>query len=176
MKMVIAIVRPERLQSVKDALKDAGIMGVTIVHVTGHGEQLGLVFTTRVGEFVVDEIEKIQLELVVDDDKVQLAIDTIRAAAQTGHPGDGRIFILPVEQSIRIREEPKAEPAPAPSERSLRQGPFAVRTNRLRAIRPGPSPPSICPSVGSFCAYLFESYSFYRVFIDFSELKIDEYR
>lgn len=124
MKMILAIIRPERLQVVKDALKDAGIMGVTIVHVTGHGEQLGLVFTTRVGEFVVDEIEKIQLELVVEDDMVQLAIDTIRSKAMTGHPGDGRIFILPVEESLKIRDEgqaPADAPAaePAPSERSM---------------------------------------------------------
>lgn len=108
MKMLIAVIRPERLQCVKDALKDVGIMGMTIIHVTGHGEQMGLVFTTRVGEFIVDEIEKIQLEIVLDDDKVQLAVDTIRSKAETGHPGDGRIFILPVEQSIRIRSEAPA--------------------------------------------------------------------
>ncbi len=110
MKMVIAVIRPERLQCVKDALKDAGVTGLTIVHVTGHGEQMGLVFTTRVGEFVVDEIEKIQLELVVEDDKVQTVIGAIRSSAETGHPGDGRIFILPVLESIKIRNE---DPYPA---------------------------------------------------------------
>ena len=105
MKMVMAIIRPERLQCVKDGLKAAGINGITITHVTGHGEQLGLVFTTRVGEFVVDEIEKIKIETVVEDDQVQTVIDAIRAKAETGHPGDGRIFIMPVLESIRIRSE-----------------------------------------------------------------------
>ena len=105
MKMVMAIIRPERLQCVKDGLKAAGINGITITHVTGHGEQLGLVFTTRVGEFVVDEIEKIKIETVVEDDQVQTVVDTVRAKAETGHPGDGRIFIMPVLESIRIRSE-----------------------------------------------------------------------
>ena len=89
MKMVMAIIRPERLQCVKDGLKEKGINGITITHVTGHGEQMGLVFTTRVGEFIVDEIEKIKIESVVEDDQVQMVIDTIRAKAETGHPGDG---------------------------------------------------------------------------------------
>ena len=109
MKMVIAIIRPERLQCVKDGLKDAGIYAMTITRVTGRGEQMGLVFTTRVGEFVVDEIEKVKIESVVEDDQVQTVIDTIRRKAQTGHPGDGKIFIMPVIEAIRIRmdaEEP----------------------------------------------------------------------
>ncbi len=105
MKMIMAVIRPERLQCVKDGLRDAGINGMTITHVTGHGEQKGLVFTTRVGEFVVDEIEKVKIEAVVEDDQVDLVIRTIRAKAETGHPGDGRIFILPVEESIKIRTE-----------------------------------------------------------------------
>lgn len=105
MKMVMAIVRPERLQCVKDGLRDVGINGITITHVTGHGEQMGLVFTTRVGEFVVDEIDKVKLEIVVEDDQTDLVIKTIRAKAETGHPGDGRIFVIPVEQSIKIRSE-----------------------------------------------------------------------
>ncbi len=112
MKMVVAIVRPERLQCVKDGLKAAGINGMTITHVTGRGEQMGLIFTTRVGEFVVDEIEKVKIETVVEDDQVQTVVDTVRAKAETGHPGDGRIFIMPVLESIRIRSgevEPKSE-------------------------------------------------------------------
>ncbi|MDO5853507.1 MAG: P-II family nitrogen regulator [Thermoplasmata archaeon] len=108
MKMIIAIVRPERLQCVKDGLSKIGVNGVTISHVTGRGEQMGLVFTTRVGEFVVDEIEKVKLEIVTDDEKVDEVIAKIREKAETGHPGDGRIFVLPVEQSIRIRSEDSA--------------------------------------------------------------------
>ena len=91
MKLVMAVIRPERLQCVKDALKDIGINGMTITHVTGRGEQMGLKFTNRVGEFVIDD---------ADLDRV---IQTIRRSSETGNPGDGRIFVIPVEQSIRIR-------------------------------------------------------------------------
>ena len=103
MKMVMAVIRPERLQCVKDVLRDIGVNGMTITHVTGRGEQMGLTFTTRVGEFVVDEIEKVKIESVVEDEDVNRVIDTIRRSAETGSPGDGRIFIIPVERSIRIR-------------------------------------------------------------------------
>lgn len=103
MKMVMAIIRPGRLQCVKDALKDIGVSGMTITHVTGRGEQMGLKFTTRVGEFVVDEIEKVKIEVVIDDEDLDRVITTIRRFSETGNPGDGRIFVIPVEQSIRIR-------------------------------------------------------------------------
>ena len=103
MKMVLAVIRPERLQCVKDALKDIGVSGMTITHVTGRGEQMGLKFTTRVGEFVVDEIEKVKIEVVIDDEDLDRVITTIRRFSETGNPGDGRIFVIPVEQSIRIR-------------------------------------------------------------------------
>ena len=103
MKMVMAIIRPERLQCVKDALKDIGVSGMTITHVTGRGEQMVLKFTTRVGEFVVDEIEKVKIEVVIDDEDLDRVITTIRRFSETGNPGDGRIFVIPVEQSIRIR-------------------------------------------------------------------------
>lgn len=103
MKMVMAIIRPERLQCVKDGLRDIGVNGLTITRVTGRGEQMGLKFTTRVGEFVVDEIEKVKIETVVEDGKVEEVISTIKRFSETGSPGDGRIFIIPVEQSIRIR-------------------------------------------------------------------------
>ena len=103
MKMLMAVIRPERLQCVKDALKDIGVSGMTITHVTGRGEQMGLKFTTRVGEFVVDEIEKVKIEVVIDDEDLDRVITTIRRFSETGNPGDGRIFVIPVEQSIRIR-------------------------------------------------------------------------
>ena len=103
MKLVMAVIRPERLQCVKDALRDIGINGMTITHVTGRGEQMGLTFTTRVGEFVVDEIEKVKIEVVIDDEDLGRVITTIRRFSETGNPGDGRIFVIPVEQSIRIR-------------------------------------------------------------------------
>ena len=103
MKLVMAVIRPERLQCVKDALKDIGINGMTITHVTGRGEQMGLKFTNRVGEFVIDEIEKVKVEVVIDDADLDRVIQTIRRSSETGNPGDGRIFVIPVEQSIRIR-------------------------------------------------------------------------
>ena len=109
MRMVVAVVRPERLQAVKDGLRDIGVYGMTITHVTGRGKQKGLVFTTRVGEFIVDEIEKVKLEIVVDDGQVDNVVANIRQNAETGHPGDGRIFIMPVLESIRIRSEPGSE-------------------------------------------------------------------
>ena len=103
MKMIVAILRPERLQCVKDALRDHGVNGITITHVTGRGEQMGLKFTNRVGDFVVDELEKVKIEVVSDDATVDDIISTIHDAAVTGNPGDGRIFIIPVEKSIKIR-------------------------------------------------------------------------
>lgn len=103
MKMIVAIVRPERLQCVKDGLQGIGVNGMTITHVTGRGSQKGLVFTTRVGDFIVDEIEKVKLEIVLDDERIDDAVAAIRKAADTGHPGDGRIFLIPVLESIRIR-------------------------------------------------------------------------
>jgi nitrogen regulatory protein P-II 1 len=103
MKMVMAIVRPEKLQAVKDALKEMEVNGITITHVTGRGSQSGMKFTTRVGEFCVDEIEKVKVEAVVDDSKVDDVIGAIRGVASTGHIGDGRIFVMPVERSLKIR-------------------------------------------------------------------------
>ena len=104
MKMIVAVIRPERLQPVKDALKGIGVNAMTITDVRGRGQQSGIKFTNRVGSFVVDELEKTNVEIVIDDEQEEDAIDAIRTAASTGHMGDGRIFVLPVEKSIRIRE------------------------------------------------------------------------
>ncbi len=105
MKMIVAIVRPEKCQEVKDALREGGINGMTLTHVTGHGKQSGLKFTNRVGEFVVDEIEKIKLEIVLEDDgQLEEAIRILGRTAHTGHPGDGRIFVIPVERSYIISQ------------------------------------------------------------------------
>ena len=111
MKMIIAVFRPEKLQAVKDKLKETGISGMTITDVRGRGQQSGLVFSNRVGTITVDEIEKVKIEVVTEDSKEEAAIGAIMAAARTGHEGDGRIFVLPVEKSIRIRE-PKPDPIP----------------------------------------------------------------
>ena len=100
MKMIVAIIRPEKCQEVKDALREGGINGMTLTHVTGHGKQSGLKFTNRVGEFVVDEIEKIKLEIVLEDDgQLDDAVRILARAAHTGHPGDGT---APVRMSFQI--------------------------------------------------------------------------
>ncbi len=105
MKLIIAVIRPEKLQAVKDTLKESGINAMTITDVRGRGQQSGLSFTNRVGTIIIDEIEKIKVEVVVEDSEEKITIDAIKSAARTGHKGDGRIFVIPVEKSIRIRDE-----------------------------------------------------------------------
>ncbi len=105
MKMIVAVFRPEKLQAVKDTLKESGINAMTITDVRGRGQQSGLKFSNRVGTIIIDEIEKVKVEVVVDDSEEKIAIDAIRSAARTGREGDGRIFVVPVEKSIRIRDE-----------------------------------------------------------------------
>lgn len=109
MKMVTAIIRPEKCQAVKDALRDAGVNGMTITHVYGRGSQAGLRFTTRAGEIIVDELEKTKIEIVIEDGLVDRTIDVIVEAAKTGKLGDGRIVVTPVERFVRIRPEPLAD-------------------------------------------------------------------
>ncbi len=104
MKMIYAVIRPEKCQEVKDALRDAGIGGLTLTHVTGHGKHSGIKFTNRIGEFLVDELEKVKIEIVIEDEgQLDDAIRVLAKAAHTGHPGDGRIFVLPVGESYNIR-------------------------------------------------------------------------
>lgn len=102
--MIMAIIRPERVKNVKDALKAAGINGLTLFPVKGRGAQSGVYFTIRTGTFCVDEIEKMMLNIAVEDHQKQLAVDVIREHASTGHIGDGRIFILPLEESIKVTD------------------------------------------------------------------------
>ncbi len=103
--MIMAIIRPEKLQAVKDSLKEAGVEGLTITDVRGHGTQSGVKITSRVGFTVIDELDKVKVETVIDDSLEETCIQAIISAANTGHFGDGRIFVLPVERSIRVRQE-----------------------------------------------------------------------
>lgn len=104
MQKVEAIVRPEKLNEVKDALEAAGFLGLNIIHVTGRGRQKGVVHMGRGGERVsVDMLPKVRIELVVKDSEVDRAIDAIIKAAQTGNIGDGKIFVSPVSRVIRVR-------------------------------------------------------------------------
>jgi nitrogen regulatory protein P-II 1 len=103
MKMVKAIIKPERFEFVKKALEEKGFNGMTITDVKGRGEQKGITLEYRGGQMIVDLLPKIQLEIVVRDSDVDLLITTLTDAARTGKIGDGKIFVLPVDKSIRIR-------------------------------------------------------------------------
>ena len=103
MKMVKAIIKPERFEFVKKALEDKGFIGMTISEVKGRGEQKGITLQYRGGLMTVDLLPKIQLEIVIRDSDVDNLVTTITEAARTGKIGDGKIFIMPVERSIRIR-------------------------------------------------------------------------
>ena len=103
MKMVKAIVKPERFEFVKKALEDKGFNGMTITEVKGRGAQKGITLEYRGGLMTVDLLPKIQIEIVVRDSDADTLVSLIMEAARTGKIGDGKIFILPVEKSIRIR-------------------------------------------------------------------------
>jgi nitrogen regulatory protein P-II 1 len=103
MKMIIAIIKPERFEFVKKALEDKGYVGMTISEVKGRGEQKGISLEYRGGKMTVDLLPKVRLEIVFRDKDVDDLIATLTGAARTGKIGDGKIFIFPVEKSIRIR-------------------------------------------------------------------------
>jgi nitrogen regulatory protein P-II 1 len=103
MKMVLAIIKPERCEFVKKALEDKGFIGMTMSEVKGRGEQKGITLEYRGGKMTVDFLPKVKLEVVVRDKDVDDLVATITGAARTGKIGDGKIFVLPVEKSIRIR-------------------------------------------------------------------------
>jgi len=103
MKKIEAIIRPEKIAAVKDALTAQGMLGMTVTHVNGRGRQKGIALQWRAGEYRIDFLPKIKIEMVLADEECQLAIDTICRAAITGREGDGMIFVLPVENAYRVR-------------------------------------------------------------------------
>ncbi len=103
MKLILAIIRPEKLEDVKRALEEAGIYPLTVVEVRGRGEQKGITIMYRGRPITIDLIPKVELQIVVRDEDVEKVVDIITKTARTGRPGDGRIFIIPVEESIRVR-------------------------------------------------------------------------
>jgi len=111
MKMVEAIVKPFKLDEVKDALTKAGIQGMTVEEVKGFGRQKGHTELYRGAEYTVDFLPKVKLQILVTDDKVVEVIDAITAAARTGKIGDGKIFVYPVEEVVRIRTGEKGADA-----------------------------------------------------------------
>ncbi len=109
MKMIFAIIRPHRLQDVKEALGDIGVVGLTVTDVRGAGRQKGQVERYRGSEYSIDLLAKIKLEVAVLDDQCEEVIQAIRKAAFTGEIGDGKIFVLPLEDSIRVRTGERGE-------------------------------------------------------------------
>jgi nitrogen regulatory protein P-II 2 len=103
MKLVTAIIKPFKLDEVRQALSDIGTQGITVTEVKGFGRQKGHTELYRGAEYVVDFLPKVKLEAAVDDAMVALVIETIEAAARTGKIGDGKIFVSDLEQVIRIR-------------------------------------------------------------------------
>jgi nitrogen regulatory protein PII len=103
MKKVEAIIRPFKLEDVKIALVNAGIVGMTVSEVRGFGRQKGQVERYRGSEFTVEFLQKLKLEIVVDDDKVDTVVGAIQEAARTGEIGDGKIFVSTIDAVIRIR-------------------------------------------------------------------------
>ena len=103
MKLITTIIKPFKLDDVKDALKSVGIQGMTVSEVKGFGRQGGHTETYRGSEYAIDFVPKVQIELVVDDSQVDSVVDTIRTAAATGKIGDGKIWITEVTRLIRLR-------------------------------------------------------------------------
>lgn len=103
MKKVEAIIKPFKLDEVKEALQQVGIQGLTVTEVKGFGRQKGHTELYRGAEYVVDFLPKIKLEIVITDDMVDKAVEAIVEAANTGRIGDGKIFVLPLGESVRIR-------------------------------------------------------------------------
>ena len=103
MKQITAIIKPFKLDEVREALAEAGVSGLTVTEVKGFGRQKGHTELYRGAEYVVDFLPKIRVDVVLPDDRVENAIEAILKAARTGKIGDGKIFVTPVEQAIRIR-------------------------------------------------------------------------
>ena len=111
MKKIEAIIREERLNAVKKALEEKSYFGMTVSEVSGRGKQKGIPLQWRVGEYRVDLLPKLKIELVVLDEDVPVAIDAIVRNARTGDTGDGKIFVLPVETVVRVRTGDRNEAA-----------------------------------------------------------------
>ena len=111
LKKVEAIIRPFKLDEVKIALVNAGIVGMTVSEVRGFGRQTGMTERYRGSEYTVEFLQKLKVEIVVENDQVDMVVDKIIAASRTGEIGDGKIFISPIEQIIRIRTGEKNQEA-----------------------------------------------------------------
>lgn len=111
MKKIEAIIKPFKLDDVKEALNEIGIQGMTITEVKGYGRQKGHKEIYRGAEYVVDFIPKVKIEIIAESEMAPLLVETIRKAAHTGKIGDGKIFVFPVEEVIRVRTGEKGKDA-----------------------------------------------------------------
>lgn len=111
MKLIEAVVRPHKLQDVKSALADIGVVGMTVTDVRGCGRQKGHVERYRGSEYTVDLLSKVKIEVAVQDAQLDEVLETIASAARTGEIGDGKIFVRPIEQVVRIRTGDRDEDA-----------------------------------------------------------------
>ena len=111
MKKIEAIIKPFKMEDVKEALSEIGVEGMTVSEVKGFGRQKGHTEIYRGSEYTVDFLPKVKFEVVISEDRVQRAVDAIVQAAKTGKIGDGKVFVLPIEDAIRIRTEERGETA-----------------------------------------------------------------
>jgi len=103
MKLLVAVIKPFKLDDVREALAEVGVQGITVTEVKGFGRQKGHTELYRGAEYVVDFLPKIKLEVAVADDQLERVIEAIQQSARTGKIGDGKIFVMPLEQVVRIR-------------------------------------------------------------------------
>ena len=111
MKKIEAIIKPFKMEDVKESLAEIGVEGMTVTEVKGFGRQKGHTEIYRGSEYTVDFLPKVKLEIVLGDDRVQRAVDAIVKSAKTGKIGDGKVFVLPIEQAIRIRTDEHGDSA-----------------------------------------------------------------
>ena len=111
MKLVIAVIKPFKLDEVREALSNIGVQGITATEVKGFGRQKGHTELYRGAEYIVDFLPKVKIEIVLANDQVETAIEAIQSAAKTGRIGDGKIFVIDLEQAIRIRTGEKGDSA-----------------------------------------------------------------
>ena len=111
MKLVTAIIKPFKLDDVRDALSEIGVQGMTVTEVKGFGRQKGHTELYRGAEYVVDFLPKLKVEVVVPDDLAERAVEAVVSAARTGRIGDGKVFVLPVDEVVRIRTGERGEEA-----------------------------------------------------------------
>ena len=111
MKKIEAIIKPFKLDEVKDALNQIGLKGITVLEAKGFGRQKGHTELYRGAEYVVDFLPKVKIELIIEDEMVEKAVEAIRSSAQTGRIGDGKIFVSKVDDAIRIRTGERGDAA-----------------------------------------------------------------